>query len=291
MPEFAVLTAAAITPPPNLKIYRLRPARVDLERVRLIGGRFGMRVHSDFGTISESAKEIAYTEGGWHLRVSRGSGQWKYRHPGRWQRDDGKSNLEIADANAFGLASEHLSKIGIAPERELPNQLRAWKVTRLYVAHAQRGGAQHEERVIDVGVAYQRIVDGLPVEGPGGKTIIYLDHQRQLTGIDHHWHEIEQEHEPVRGVRQVESAIEEVRRRYEGPGPGRVEVTEIRLGHFEAGWHDQQDWLQPAYAVFLRLVSQDERFRMKSVIVVPAAENSIGEIEGAPPPRVQQPPR
>ena len=291
MPELAVLTTTDVPLPPNLKIYRLRPPRVDLERVRLIGGRFGMRVHPDFGTISESATEISCAEGGWRLSVSRVSGQWRYRHPGRWQRDDGKSNLEVTDPNAFGLASEHLHKIGIALERELWRQLRAWRVTRLHVAHAQRGGGQHEERVIDLGVVYQRIVDGAPVEGPGGKTIVYLDHQRELIGIDHLWHDIEQEHEPVRALRPVEYALDEVRRRFGGPGPGRVEVTEIRLGHFEAGWHDEQEYLQPAYAVFLRLVSQDERFRMKSVIVVPAAENSVGEIEPVPPPRVPQPPR
>jgi hypothetical protein len=70
-----------------------------------------------------------------------------------------ESSLEIADANAFGLASQHLHKIGIAAEPELRNQLRAWRVTGLRFAYAERGGGQQGERVIGLAVCYQQIVD------------------------------------------------------------------------------------------------------------------------------------
>ena len=67
-----------------------------------------------------------------------------------------------------------------------------------------------------------------------------------------------------------------------------MDVTEIRLGYFEANWHQLQEYLQPAYVVFVRLISQDERIQMPSVFVFPAAMNSIGLIEPEPRPAIRQ---
>ena len=149
------------------------------------------------------------------------------------------------------------------------------------------GEANHEERIVGVRVLYRRIVDGLPVEGPGGKTVVYLDQERELTGIDHLWRGIESVYEPVRRLRPVEEAIEEVRRQY-GAGPGRVEVTDLRLGYFELAWDQDQEYLQPAYIVFLQLIGPDARFRMNAMVPVAAAVNAVGPIEPVLPTRVPQ---
>jgi hypothetical protein len=263
----------------DLRIYRVRSVQPDRETVRGIGARFGLRGDIEFGAFSENRTRIAYAEGAWALTVFRASSGWRYRDTHRWQVDDGSADLRIADGEAIAAARSLVERHELASLEEL----RPLRVTRLHVAHAERGSQESNERIIDVGVAFQRLLDGLPVEGPGGKTVIYLDQDRELTGIDHLWREIEGVERPVSALRPPDYAFEMVRRRYGAPGPGRVEVTGMTLGHFEMGWDDQQEYLQPAYVVFLRLVSGDERFTMNSVYAVAAAEDPAGELEPEPP--------
>lgn len=266
----------------DLSIFRLKPGAADRTDVSRISRRVGMTGDLVAGAFCEDASTHTYTEREGTLQLFRGSGGWKYRDRRRWQVDDGSADLRIDDAAAVAAARE------VIETRQLTSMdgLRPLRVTRLHVAHAERGSEKSEERVIDVGVAFERLVDGVPVEGPGGKVVVYLDHERRLTGVDHLVREIEDEHEPVASLRSAEEALDDVRRRYEGPDEGRLEVTGVRLGYFEMGWHHRQEFLQPAYIVFLRLVSADERIRMNSVFAVAAAANSPAAIE---PPRRRPP--
>ncbi len=221
------------------------------------------------------------------MRLFRPSGGWKHRNLSLWQTDNGEANLRIADDEAVRLAREQILKYKLAAE----NEIRPLRVTRLRVAHCERGKPADNERVVDVGVVHERVLDGLPVEGPGGKTVVYLNQELQLTGVDHLSREIASVHEAVKALRPVDYAVEQVRRRYQGSGPGSVEVTEIRLGYFEMNYDHVQEYLQPAYVVFVRLVSQDERIHMPAVFAFPAAENSVGTIEPEPGPQLTQPAR
>jgi hypothetical protein len=269
--------------PASMNIYRLRRPDVSQESVRRVGSRFGLRATTDAGTFILNRSSIAYSEpSGWGLKQVQSSGGWQYRHATRWQAD-GRGNLRIQDHEAARLALDAIRKYGLPTELE---QERV-RVERLHVAHATREGANHEERIVGVRVLYRRTVDGLPVEGLGGRTTVYLDQERELTGIDHLWRDIDYVHEPVRKLRPVEEAIEEVRRRY-GAGPGRIEVTDLRLGYFELGWHEEQEYLQPAYVVFVGLGGSNGRFRMKATVPVAAAVNAVGPIEPVLPARVQQ---
>ena len=188
---------------------------------------------------------------GWGLRLFGRSGGWQDRHATRWQADDGAGHLHIDDDDAARLALDAVARYDVAAER----QLQLAHVQRLHVAHAERDGANHSDRIAGVRVVFRRIVDDLPAEGPGGKSVVYFDHERQLTGIDHLWHEVEDVYEPVAGLRPVADVLEEVRRRYE-ESDGIVEVSDIRLGYYELGWDGGQEFLQPAYVVFLQLRSQ-----------------------------------
>jgi hypothetical protein len=206
----------------------------------------------------------------------RPSGGWRYRHGLRWQADDGRSNLTIDDEEASRLAREALVRCALpAPEVE-PR-----RVDRLRVAHAERGGRNHQERVAGVRAFFGRRLDGLRVEGPGGKTIVYIDQARELSGIDHLWREIDQVYQPVTALRPVEEALQEVQRRY-GSGEGRVTVANLELAFFELGWQEEQNYLQPAYVFTLRLGSEDSPFRMNATVPVAAAANAVGPIETRP---------
>jgi hypothetical protein len=270
-------------PAAGLNIYRLRRPDVSQETVRRAGSRFGLRAAGDTGSLVLNYREISYADpSAWGLRQFRRSGGWQYRHGTRWQAT-GPGHLKIENHEAARLALDALERFGLPTAPELGPAL----VQRLHVAHAERGGANHEERIVGVRVFYRRIVDGLPVEGPGGRTVVYLDHDRQLSGIDHLWHDIESVHEPVRGLRPVGEVIEEVRRRY-GTGTGRVEVTDLRLGHFELGWDDDQEFLQPAYVATIRTETPGTQVRMNATVPVAAAVNAVGPIEPVRPAAVRQ---
>jgi hypothetical protein len=273
-------------PAAGLNIYRLRRPDVSQDTIHRAGSRFGLRVASDTGSMVLNPLAIAWSEpSGWGLRQFRRSGGWQYRHATRWQAS-GPGHLHIEDHEAARLALDAIRRYGLPTAPELTPA----HVQRLHVAHAARGGASHEERIVGVRVFYRRIVDGLPVEGQGGRTVVYLDHERQLSGIDHLWHDIESVHEPVRALRPVGEVIEEVQRRY-GTGTGRVEVTDLRLGHFELGWDDEQEYLQPAYVATVHISNPVSRFRMNATVPVAAAVNAVGPIEPvrpAPAPQIRR---
>jgi hypothetical protein len=272
-------------PPAILNIYRLRRPEATQTTLRRIGDRFGLNVSIDRGTLTENARGIGYSvASSWELKFFRQSGGWQYRHAARWQADDGKSHLDVEDEQLSELAFDALQQyaLPVAPEIEL------LRVQRLHVAHCQRDGAHHQERVVGARVICRRVLDGIPVEGFGGRTTVYLNHERELTGIDYLWRDIEAVYEQVTQLRPVAAALAEVRRRY-GSGDGRIEILDIRLGYFERGWDDQQEYLQPAYVVSARLVSPDARVRMNAVVPVAAAMNAVGPIEPPLPPRTPQP--
>jgi hypothetical protein len=273
--------------PGDLNIYRLRRPQISEETIRRVGGRFGLRATVEAGTFVHDARAIAYSQASaWGLRMFRRSAGWQYRDATRWQIDDGQGHLELDDDEAARIALETITghEIASQPDVELA------RVQRLHVAHAQRAGANHSERIIGARVIYRRIVDGLAAEGPGGKTVVYLGHDRQLTGVDHLWHEVDGVHEPVAGLRSPAEALAELRRRYED-SDGRIEVSDIRLGYYELGWDAEQEFLQPAYVVYLQLLSPDERFRVNATAAFPAAVNAPGPVEPAPLPRPPQPAR
>ncbi|MDR3726708.1 MAG: hypothetical protein P4K86_06695 [Terracidiphilus sp.] len=283
MPEVIVKTKIAIKPPSNLQIYQLTPVKATREMVAKIGAPFGLRTELQHGTITETSTAIHYTEGPWTMQLHRASGGWKYQNIHLWQRDNGEVNFKIEDREALLLAQQQIAKFKLAAT----NELRPLRVTRLHVADSASGKTDNNERIIDVAVVHERMIDGLPVEGPGGKIVVFFDYERQLSGIHQLWHQINKVYQPVKALRPTDWAIEQIKARFAGTGPGRVEVTEMRLGYFEMNYDHVQEYLQPAYVVFVTLISQDERIHMPSVFAFPAAENSVGLIE--PEPRPQPP--
>jgi hypothetical protein len=287
MPEVRAIWEFERAPEQELPIYRLARPASDRETIQRVAKRFGLKGEMQRGTFCEGPSSHAYTEADWTVNMFRESGGWKYRNHHRWQVDDGTTDFSIEDDEAISEARRVVERYEVAPVEDF----RPLRVTRLRVATSEREGRTSDERVIDVGVAFRRLVRGVPVEGPGGQVVVYLDGKRELTGVDRIWREIEGEQQSAGRLRTAEEALEEVRRRYQGPGAGRVEVTSLRFGYFEMGWHHEQEFLQPAYVAFLRLVSRDERIRMNSVFVMPAGENHVGEIEPSPPRLAAQPRR
>jgi hypothetical protein len=219
--------------------------------------------------------------------VYRASGGVRFHDNARWQVDDGKAHVTFDDADAVKLAQRYLEEVALVPLEEC----KLLRVTRLNVGVVERQTGFAEERVIDVGVAFQRVINNVPVIGPGGKVIVYLDHNGDLTGVDRIWREIQDVYQPDVQLRSPESAQQDVVRHYGEQGSGLIIIEDIRFGYFELGWEDDQRYMQPAYFMPLTISDTDGLFVMRSEHYV-AASTDLPERLMPPPPVVpEQAPR
>lgn len=269
------------TPRARTRIYRLRAPRVNEKAIRALAKRLGMHAGARPGELRSDADKLTYSEGHLELTMYRASGGIRFIDSARWQVDDRKSNLNIDDAAASRTAQSLVKKYKLA----LSTEMKFLKAARLHVGEATEGGKEASDRTIDVAVALQRLIDKIPVDGPGGKVIVYLDHEKQVTGIERIWREIERVHRPGKAYRTPQNALDDMARHYTAK-QGIIEVQEMRFGYFEEGWRSKQQYLQPAYVIIGMLTSPDGHIRKRTVYVTPALSNAVGHIT---PPLKQKP--
>jgi hypothetical protein len=285
MAEVRFLERLEAAPKVKTQIHALAAPGATAKALRDFAAGFG--VDSKRATEAQDAAAFTYTAGQHVLTLYRASGAIRYQDQTRWQIDDGKTNLKMSDATAAKHALEVVRKHRLAP----PSECKLLKVSRLTVGEANTETRQGGERVIDVGVAFQRTVGGVPVDGPGGKLIVYLDAKGELTGFDRIWRPIKGVQAPVEELRHPQLAEEDLLTYWKPHGTGRIDVHDVRFGYFELGYQDSQRVLQPAYVMLLSLVGPDERISMKSAHVYPAAVNAVGRLMPPPKKVVRQPRR
>ena len=205
--------------------------------------------------------------------MCRTSGAIRFIDRSRWQVDDRTSNLKIEDQEATRLAQSIVKKNKLAPAGET----KFLRTARLHVAEASQDGKEAYDRTIDVAVALQRMVDKIPVDGPGGKVVVYLDHEGQMTGVERIWREIAGVYRRGESFRTPQEAIADMAEQFKSK-KGIIEVQEIRFGYFEDGWGGKQQYLQPAYVILGMLSSLEGSVRKRTVYVTTALSNAVGRI-------------
>lgn len=271
------------TPRGQSSIYRLKTPSVNEKAVRALARRLGMQADAKSGTLRSDADKLTYSQGLLELTMYRESGGIRFIDRARWQVDDRKSDLKIEDAAASRLAQNFVKKYKLAPSAET----KFLKAARLHVGEATQGGKEASDRTIDVAVALQRLVDKIPVDGPGGKVIVYLDHERRATGLERIWREIAGVYRRGESYRTPQNALDAMAAHFKAK-QGVVEVQEIRFGYFEEGWRSKQQYLQPACVIIGMLTSPDGRVRKRTIYVAPALSNAVG---GITPPLEPKPPQ
>jgi hypothetical protein len=276
------LPALPPSPPPIFKL----PAPVVNARVLLqLAARFKLRARERDGRIARDATTLSYAEGPFELTLHRASGAFRFVNRARWQVDH-RSNVGLSDDQAVTLARDQLQQADL-----LPKESRVLRVSRLHVATAGPDRVMQDRRVVDVAVHLQPIIRGLPADGPGGKVTVYLDHEQQVTCVDHVVRAVGPVYREVERLHPPEHAVDAARRRWSARGVAEGEVNEVRLCYFEMGWNDRQRYLQPAYIVMGTLIGADRRIRTGDIYVSPAAVNSIGRIVPSSPRPIAQQPR
>jgi hypothetical protein len=263
-------------PPP---IYTLLRPNAGEERLLNLARTFGLKAHEEAGSIHRSASKFTYTEANFDVEMYRASGYLTFKNRAHWQVDRGAA-AELSDEDAATRASELLRSSRLLPER-----WRVQKVSRLAVASAGPNRAVQDRRVIDVGVHVQPLLHEIPVDGPGGRVNVYLDHQREVTCIEYCIRSINAVYRVVDALRSPADALEEADRAWSARRVHEVEVREVRLCYFELGPNVAQIYLEPAYMILATLVGRDSRIRTGDIFVTPAAVNTAGSLTGLTPPR------
>jgi hypothetical protein len=200
---FEVSSKPPQVPQERVRIFRLAPPRVSQKTVLAHARRFGLKASTKTGTLCQDARQIIYSEGSFKLVVHHASGGVRFVDEARWQVDDGRSHVEFDDADAIGMAERFINAHSVVPFADC----KVLRVTRLNVGIAEKSTGLSEHRVVDVGVVFARVVDGIPVEGPGGKAMVYIDAKGNLTGVDYLWRdvlEVREENVPLRSPDEVQ---------------------------------------------------------------------------------------
>ena len=251
--------------PPTLPVYSLEEPGVfpgSSATLSRVAQQLGLPGRPDEMTVAEDW--TTHNEGLFRLSMHRLSGAVVGRHMERYGRrtDD---PFALPDDAAEGVARAFVERVGLIPLSEVGRPT----VTHLRTAGRSTDGGETLEELIDAGVVYGRLQDGIPVEGPGGNAMINIDSTGQVSGFRVVWR-------PV-GERSGEVEILPAERAYEaiqqiaGRVRGDVRVTRATFGYFEQGVSDRQRFMQPAY--FMVYVVEDGDVAFKSAEVVSATES------------------
>jgi hypothetical protein len=262
MPTFELSTKFPRAPQESARIFRLAPPRVSQKTVLALARCFGLKGNMKSGSLWQDARQTSYTEGSRVLVILHASGGLRFHDKARWQVDDGASHVEFDDATAIHMAERFVEAHSVV----LLEECKVLRVTRLNVAVAEKRTGLSEHRVIDVGVAFGRIVDGIPVEGPGGKVVVYMDSEGALTGVDRLWRDVQKVHAEDVPLRSADAVQQEAVREWGGQGSGVVSIDDIRYGYFEHGWHVSQRYLQPAYLLSMTITATEGHFAGRAVM-------------------------
>jgi hypothetical protein len=243
-------------PQQRTHIFRLAPPRLSQRTVFQLARQFGLKGNLKTGSLCQDARQMSYSEGSLELVLHHASGGLRFHDKARWQVDDGAANVEFDDATAVDMARRFIEQLSVVPLVET----KVLRVTRLNVGVVERRTGLGEQRVIDVGVAFARVVEGHPVEGPGGKVMVYIDHKGELTGIDRVWREVQEVDAQDVELRSAEAVREEAVREWGEPGSGGITIDDTRFGYFEDGWDVAQRYLQPAYFVDFTITATEGHF-------------------------------
>jgi hypothetical protein len=272
-------------PTAALRIFRCAAPEVTERSAADLAARFGLRA-GRFDEIRSTAGKVTYAQGQREVTVYRRSGGVRYRDLARWQVDHG-ADLDVADDEAVELARSFVERYELAPVSEC----RLDKVTRLRVGLTDREATVAEERVIDIGVIFRRVIDEVPADGPGGHVMVYIGADGEVTAADRIWRTIAGVDREVEALHPREWLEERLYRRRDPDPRARLDIQQIRLGYFEHGWRIEQEYIQPAYVVLATHRSPDERIRRRTVYAAPAATNHVGEIMPLDKEIRRQPPR
>lgn len=265
--------------PSSLPVYRLREfdGSAGPQQLSDVAHQLGLegRAHE----ITTSGDWTIHQEGVYQIAVHGRSGALIYRNRAKAQRPSTEP-FELDDDASDTAARRFLDRAGLlsspgdSPAREDSTVV---GVTHLRTSGGDREGRERrEEVVLDAGVVYGRVVDDIPVDGPGGNMMVNVDPTGDVIGLRRVWRPLAERAADVR-VLSPERAYDAMKRIAERVR-GDTIVRKARFGYFELGPNDRQSHLQPAYMMVYVVTDRDVAY--KSAEVVTAGERAFEKVLG-----------
>jgi hypothetical protein len=207
------------------------------------------------------------------LFEAKASGAIEYKDLSTFQIDLGKS-VGFSDAEAVDIAKKNIRQLDLIPL----NESRLMKVKHLTKGSSNLTNGEVISRIVNVSVIFQRMVDKIPVVGPGGKLAVVLDANGAMCAVHRVWRDIASEESREMKLRPATFARDSLTDRFEKFNMT-VEVTKEEFGYWEMGPYDSQKYLQPVFALQFDNMGPLGSTKRKGLHVVPAAKNPMPGLE------------
>jgi hypothetical protein len=255
-------------PAGKVQIFKLAKPNVTKDTVMAEAEKLQIPIEKKI-EIHEDAKKLSIYDRRYLIAVYYRSNALQYRDKSKWQKDNGKINIIAEDKEFVNAAERILKKQCLTPS----DTEKLLKVSRLKTGLIDREG-QGSERTIEITPIFQRVIDGIPVDGPGGKIAVFMNKKKEVTGINRIWRKIEKVHIRNPKLNPPEFAVEYLRKYYAEYNE-RITVEDFRFGYFEQDKNETQEYLQPAYVLMLKIGEAKDAIQSYSVHVIPAAVEPI----------------
>jgi len=255
--------------PGTLPVYRLSTPISTPVHVAKVSK--GLGLEGSLRDFSLSGDWTSYREGRYSVSVHRRSGALHYRHRDKYGLEVDEE-YKLSKKQSQRVAEDFLKRTKIVPVK----QASLLRVTHLRSGTADTSGKHLTEKLLDAGVIFRRMVDGIQVEGPGGFAMVNIDPAGEVVGLQSVWRLISREEARVKII-PPSQAVEIFERRVAGL-LGDTTVTSASFGYFEQGELERQIYLEPAY-VFIYVV-RNGRVSHKSIEVIAAGEITFAQLKG-----------
>lgn len=266
------VTFAATFPrqiPKSVAVYDLqKPAVTPASLVRLAKSLGLPGEAKEFTTAPDA---FTYAEQRYLLEVHRTSGAIRYRQVDTYGRQ-GDQPFDLTDQRVTGIARRFLGQSGVVD----PASARMARVTHLRGASADVESKRPREVILDAGVVYRRLIDGIGVTGPGGVAMVTIGPDASVTGFTSVWRGLGRRRGSVATLPpdHAVAAFEKEAAKWIGD----TTVVKAEFGYFEQGDLDPQSVIEPAYAL-IYVVRAGEVAR-KGAYVVAAGEKTFAPLLG-----------
>ena len=197
-------------------------------------------------------------DGAVELAIDPVSGTERWVDHARFHAGMGVSLLPLAEADYIQAAREHVQR---AFPTLASKDLRAYKLRRYMNDTAGPDGKNEGPTVYQVAVAFNEVIDGVPVIGAGGKVSVHLTPEGEVISHESTVRPVAQRFATLAGGELLEpevarKAVEE-RLVQRGVPLEQYVLTRSELGYLRLGRHGAQSVLVPHYAFFFEPRSRE----------------------------------
>ena len=166
-----------------VNVYRVKPAEISEERVMRMTKGFNLKASLDAGTFRKSGLKMSYAEHPYVFEMYTNSGGYFLYNREKYLKDDGESDLKLDAGRLQSIASDHVAKFSVFPMKDA----KFLKISYLKLGVGDMDMKVSSIRTINAQVIYQQMIDGIPVDGPGGYSSVFIDTTGEIIGTKMAW--------------------------------------------------------------------------------------------------------